>query len=162
MEGPFTFQQFLIDPQMRAKYSCSGVYRWDEVGDGREICAYVGKASGSPTLFQRHVQHYMGYIGGTYSIPGEYRRSGKPWALDVRDEAVVSTLLNKEQFVLLIEEAFEYTQKLKIFLACTPPESVSVIERNLLYQLRPTRTTWGTLTAPGQPLEISHRGAFPP
>lgn len=50
-EGPFTFTDILTSPEIRQKYSCSGVYLWKEVDGECEQIAYIGKASGAPTLF---------------------------------------------------------------------------------------------------------------
>jgi hypothetical protein len=145
---------------MEKQYSCSGVYLWTEEGPTVDTIAYIGKAGGSPTLFYRHLQHYMGYLGGTYTIPKEFRNSSEDWMLDIKKDEVQSTIFNLEKFKAVVEEGFLYAKKLSIYLAPAPTEKVADIERNLLYQVKPTRTNWGTNSKPGNEMIIRHTGAL--
>lgn len=126
----------------------------------REQIAYIGKASGAPSLFQRHVQHYMGYIGRTYSIPAEFRKSRTPWALDTSKPEVMRALLDKEQFLLVVADAYEYIKHLRIFFARVDAADTALLERQLLYMLKPIRTTWGTLSPLGESVEVQHGGTL--
>ncbi len=156
--GPYKFEELLKDPELERQFSCPGVYLWKENNSGNEGIAYIGKAGGSPTLFKRHLQHYMGYLGGTYSIPKEFRRSSKEWVLNLKKDEVVSTIFDLSKFKGLVEEGFEYTKHLSIYMAKAPKEKTADIERNLLYSINPTRTQWGTKSKPDVAISINHTG----
>jgi hypothetical protein len=103
----------------------------------------------------------MGYIGGIYSIPAEFRTENIPWSPNIDDPAVIDTILDLKKFQELVCDGFIYIEHLKIYFACVPAVQVRAIERNLLYALKPVRTTWGTLSPPGETLELTHGGVLP-
>lgn len=92
--GPFGFEELLRSADLRAEFSCAGVYLWKEQQGTDQNIAYIGKAGGSPSLFSRHVQHNMGYVGGSYSIPAELRSEGSEWSLNLQDTAVLDTIFD--------------------------------------------------------------------
>jgi len=160
--GPFGFEELLRCPDLRAEFSCAGVYLWKERQDTDQNIAYIGKAGGSPSLFSRHVQHYMGYVGGSYSIPAEFRSEGSEWSLNVQNPAVLDTIFDLERLKRVIEEGFAYVRKLSIYLAKVAASDTRTVERTLLFTLKPVRTKWGTLSRPSETLNIIHAGTFRP
>jgi hypothetical protein len=158
-DGPFTFHDLLKNENNRKKYSCSGVYLWKEVSDGKTVIAYVGKASGSPDLYQRQFQHYVSQIGGHYVIPTAYRsKKEKDWSCDRNNPEVLDIIFDKEKFIEIVSDGFSYINHLEIFLAPVSSNLVNIVERNLLFDLKPIRTKWGTKTEPSERIKIEHKG----
>lgn len=160
--GPFSFEELLRSAALRAEFSCAGVYLWKEQQGADQNIAYIGKAGGSPSLFSRHVQHYMGYVGGSYSIPAEFRAKVSEWSLDIQNAAVLDTILDVERLKRVIEDGFAYVRKLSIYLAQVAASDTRTVERTLLFTLKPIRTKWGTLSRPSETLNIIHAGTFHP
>jgi len=102
----------------------------------------------------------MGYLGGTYSIPKEFRKSKVEWVLDLKNNEVVSAIFELSKFKEVVEDGFEYVKNISIYFAPTPSDKTAIIERNLLYAIKPTRTSWGTKSKPEIEIEFSHTGAL--
>ncbi len=154
-EGPCQLANF-FEPDTRKKYDCPGVYLWME---GAELY-YVGRATGRPSLSWRQMQHYAYQISGLYDIPKKYRTSGDNWVPKRSQREVADVLLNQEKFRQLVGEGFRFADALSVYLYCARSgKDVRAIERNLLYDLRPTGTTWGTKTIPNLRLELQHQSA---
>jgi len=158
-EGPYKLSEFFIDPAMKDKYDRPGVYLWiEELPNGKKRLSYIGRATGRPTLWKRHLQHYAFLVGGLYTIPKEFRRSDVAWIPDWTMEETAATLLSLEKFLNIVEEGFRYASACRIYLwPATPDANVRLIERNLLYDLKPTSTIWGTISEPVTRLNIRHR-----
>lgn len=158
-DGPYKLSDFFMDPVIKQKYDKPGVYLWtEELPDGKRRLSYVGRASGKPSLWKRHQEHYVNFVGGQYTIPTEFRRSGKAWIPDWAIEETASTLLSLDYFVEIIKEGFHYALALNTYLwPATPDADVSLIERNLLYDLQPTGTNWGTKSFPKNRINIRHK-----
>lgn len=158
-EGPYKLSEFLSDPYMKEKYHRPGVYLWiEEVPDGKRRLSYIGRASGRPTLWKRHLQHYAFMVGGLYNIPKEFRRSDVAWIPDWTMEETAATPLSLEKFLNIVEEGFRFASACSSFLwPATPDANVRLIERNLLYDLKPTGTKVGTMSEPVTRLDIRHR-----
>ncbi len=121
---------------------------------------YVGKATGSPSLSRRQLQHYMSYIGGCYFIPAAYRNSGRAWSLDVSDTEVIETITDQSSFLPLISDCFRYVERIAIFLAINSEENLAPVERNLLFNIKPEDTNWGTQSPPANRITVINRGAI--
>jgi hypothetical protein len=158
-QGPYRFQEILANSATRNDFDVPGVYLWIESAPGGDRVCYIGKATGSPSLMMRHLQHYMFYMGACYSVPGWFRNSERDWSLDLKDQEVVSTIFNKEKLFPLISQSLDYANHLQVFLAKAPRDTVKDIERNLLYDLKPSGTKGGTLTPPRVSLQIGHKNA---
>lgn len=158
-DGPYAPEDFLRNRALKTRYDHPGVYlRFEVLPDGEARIAYVGRATGQPTLWQRQVQHYANAVGGLYTIPREYRTSGTEWVPDAARDEVTTCLLDASQFKSLVEEAYRYLQSWRVFLWATPPDlDPRVVERNLLFDLKPVRTTWGTKSLPAERLTLLHR-----
>jgi hypothetical protein len=157
--GPFRFQDILADPVARKTYNVPGVYLWVESAPKHSGIYYIGKAGGSPTLMMRHLQHYMCFMGACYGIPARFRNCGKDWSLDIKDPEVVQTIFEKGKLFPLIAESLDYANHLQIFLAQAPKEYLKDIERNLLWDLKPSGTMLGTLSPPKTKVRIAHKNA---
>jgi hypothetical protein len=170
-EGPFTFESLLKpgcksdDPEHpRRKYNCAGVYIWetgDEENGDREV-HYVGKATGSPSLWLRQCDHYIYQIGGRYLIPAEFTSNSKEWRCDFKDPEVIETLFDEIAFKKVVSDGFNYSKLIRIYFAKIDPGKVGVVERNLLYDLRPPYTKPGTKSEPKDRVKILHHGMFQP
>ena len=170
-EGPFTFRQF-ISQEYKDKYHENkdkkrGVYLWIEptTRNGKEYrTSYVGKASGSPSLWTRQFQHFKFFRGGLYTIPEEHFDRGE-WRA-IPEEHIFKALFDPFRFHDIVNQSFEYMEKLKIYLAPVGEEvsntELKMIERNLTYTLQPIdKYTPGKKTPPNeeQILQIVHTGA---
>src|SRR5690242_18255150 len=72
---PFSFKDLILNEQLKADYNKSGVYIWispKKPSSSEMEIAYVGKASGKPSLWARQIQHYKFQISGLYKIPENY------------------------------------------------------------------------------------------
>jgi len=157
-EGPFNLRDFVRDQGLERRFSCPGVYIWIEgLPSGGARLSYVGKASGSPTLVQRQRQHYANMIGGLYTIPREFRDSGNDWIPDLSRSDVAEVILYRAQFDQVIDEAFEYSNACEVYLApLNSADEAKRVERQLLYDLQPSGTTWGKKSPPSSPISIIH------
>jgi hypothetical protein len=159
-DGPHCLRDLFGNDHLKQKFSCPGVYLWIQQYNGHQTLNYVGKASGSPTLYHRQLQHYQYFIGGLYTIPNEFRKCGKDWVPDWNKEEVYSVLLDKSKFLDVVNEAFDCINAYSVHMAklATAGEA-KAIERQLLFDLKPTGTKWGCSTPPAVPIKIVHSNA---
>ena len=158
-DGPYTFLDILTLDEFRNKYkSKSGVYLWIEDLQNMKRLYYIGKASGSPCLWMRHLQHYAYAIGGIYSMPKEYTKTGIDWKPNWWESKVSAVLLDKAKFKEIVDYGFDYTNHMRLYFA-EHSGNVSEVERQLLFDLQPTGTDWGTKSPPGNPINIEHINA---
>lgn len=157
--GPYGFKKLLEEEALRKQFDCSGVYVWTDRVKGTERLYYVGKATGRPTLWRRQMQHYSMSIGGMYFIPEDFRVSRVSWNPDPKLFEVRDVLLGEEKYLELVREAFRYTQTIEIHLCPIEAKLVADVERNLLHELTPDGTSWGTKSQPLNRLSIRHINA---
>jgi len=158
--GPFTCRELLCSEENRKTFSAPGVYLWvDKQRDPSEI-SYVGKASGRPDLWTRLWDHYCSLIGGRYQLPGSACFDGRAWEMAPDHRDVVEKVFDKSQFKRLVDDAFGYVERLRIFLCKLDNAApLKMIERQLLFELKPTDTKWGTTTPPIAFLKQVHESA---
>jgi hypothetical protein len=160
--GPYSFRDLIADQELRDRWNVSGVYLWMDPTRGEETICYVGKTKargGAPSLFKRQLQHYTDYIGGAYDIPEKMRSTGIYWRLHLNEPGVAETLTNREKVRELAADGFTYANSLKIFLAEADPESVDIIEANLIYSLQPVDNVSGKNRRPAHETKIVHKNA---
>jgi len=160
--GPFSFRDFIEESERVKDFKVRGVYLWVEKGEaGEERISYVGKVSGEPNLLKRQRDHYANLIGGGWTIPGGFRSGKGKWEPHQYPENV-GTVLSCDKFVELVRAAFQYVQCITIYLAPLgqlSSEVIGAVERNQLYDLKPTYTNPGTKSEPRQRLRIVHKNA---
>lgn len=157
-EGPYKLSDFFTNSALKQKYRKPGVYIWIEELPDEKRLSYVGRATGRPTLEKRLQDHYANCVGGLYTIPKEFRRSGVAWIPDWNVEDTIATLLSLNKLLTIVEDGFRYASVCHIYLwPATPDTDVKLIERNLLYDLKPTGTIWGTKSVPANRINIRHR-----
>ncbi|MFX0141786.1 MAG: hypothetical protein ACFFDN_49570 [Candidatus Hodarchaeota archaeon] len=158
-EGPYNFKELICSNKLKNKYSCSGIYIWLFINEEKSEVLYIGKTTGSPTLFERQIQHYMFYIGGLYKIPKEYRNIKKEWNFDIKLNEVKDTIINLEKFCNIIRDGFNFAnnEKFKIYFCRKDSSEVASIERQLLYDFKPKLTKWGTVTLPKDEIKILNK-----
>lgn len=159
-KGPFPFKDFLLNPKYNDEFSCPGVYMWVIEHDRRKCIQYIGK---SQSVFHRILDEFFLQIGCKYSIPKEFRSCRKDWHCNFNDKKIFDILLHKEKLLNLIGESFDYIMRNKLYIACQENEGnkfIGMVERNLLWQLQPCRTKWGTMSKPKNVLSFIHVGAF--
>jgi hypothetical protein len=118
--------------------------------------AYVGKASGRPNLVDRHLEHFIASIGCLYRIPAWARRSGLAWECFPQRPECASVLFSKERLLELVAEAFDYITSVDVYLAPFEGALLSILERNLIWTLKPFDNGSGTRTPPTTLMEIDH------
>jgi hypothetical protein len=163
-EGPWRLRDFFGNDVLRERFSCAGVYLWIQHHDGLEELNYVGKASGSPTLYKRQLEHFRDCIGGRHHLPKPFRPIGTAWIPDPTTQACYSVLLDPTRFHGLIDDAYVMIDTFKVYLARTavfpdPKKSAKLIERQLLFDLQPVGTGWGLGSPPSELVEIIHHNA---
>lgn len=160
-QGPHKFSDFMLaQEELRIEYSSAGVYLWTTYfPNGGDKIYYVGKATGRPSLFNRIQQHYALIVGGLYNVPAAFRLCKEEWIPDWRKYDTYTILTDIEKMKMLIEECFKYITACRVYLAKTSRDKVAILERNLLWDLRPCGTKWGTMTQPNPRLEIVHSNA---
>lgn len=136
-----------------------GVYIWTEIVASVETLAYVGRATGNPTLWVRQFQHVLNTLGGQMSIPADFREEKVDWRMNYNDKSVVDIVLDKEKFVKALSGFYHYLDCTRVYLAPCDSSLVKTVERNLLFDLRPTRTSWGTRSEPSDRLTFIHHNA---
>ena len=152
-QGPFKLSDFIGNPELERQFGCPGVYIWIEKLEKADRLSYVGRAKGSRTLCQRQKQHYANMIGGLYTIPHEFYAADCDWVPDWSRQDIYTVLLNPEEFHKLVDAGFAYADACEVHLCgLTSGNEAQQIERQLLYDLQPTGTTWGTRTPPGNPI----------
>lgn len=172
--GPYSLSDLLLGngegrEETIKEFCRPGVYLWTdfrdiEEGKQQEVISYVGKASGAPTLWQRQAEHYLHLIGGYYKLPKAWSPPGwksnnGSWAANFGDPDVLDVLFDQSKYLGLVKKTFEYATQVRIHLCPYAAERVKDIERNLLYDLRPKDTTWGTQSEPTRRLWIEHHNA---
>ena len=157
-EGPYRLRDFIRSNELKERFSCAGVYIWiDKLPDGSERLSYVGKAGGRPSLHHRQQQHYANMVGGLYTIPKEYRQSNEAWVPNWSLPTVAEVILDREKYQKVIDEGFAYEAACQVYLATLDSADESkIVERQLLYDLQPSSTSWGTKSAPNSPIDIVH------
>ncbi|MFA6224069.1 MAG: hypothetical protein WC647_17345 [Desulfomonilaceae bacterium] len=153
-KGPFSFKDLLTNERYKKDYKCSGVYLWEMAS--AEAPQYIGKATGRPGLWLRQFHHYISLIGGHYTVPPQFTNNGKEWICDYEKNEVLEILFNEQKFKEVISYGFRYAAAIKIFLAKLSQEKVNIVERNLLHDLKPSTTFWGTQTVPKELVKIVH------
>jgi hypothetical protein len=158
-DGPYSLSAFIGDTALKERFDKPGVYIWIEtLPDGTCRLAYVGRATGRPTLWKRQMQHYAYMVGGLYMIPKEFRADGTAWVPDWTRLETARTLLDRPKFAAVIDDAFRYAAACQVYLWVVPPGTdVRIVERNLLYDFKPTSTDWGKGSSPGCRLTLCHR-----
>lgn len=157
--GPFRLSELLRSKEKRAEFDTPGVYLWTEYRDEEEVISYVGKASGQPSLWARQTEHYLRMIGGGYKIPAERRSTNTDWEIDFSNPEVLDVLFDLTNYQDLVKDAFQHAAAVNIFLCKLEKTPVNDAERNLLYDLQPVDTSWGTKSEPSRPLSIVHKNA---
>ena len=159
--GPFSARDLLKENTNIQQFKVPGVYIWIEKLPVKERLSYVGKATGNPNLISRQRNHYANTIGGRATIPKEFRDNDQAWVPN-QYSGDTDVLLDYRKFVGLIYDAFQYVEKIHIYLAPLPqysPEFLKVIELNLLYDLKPSGTIPGTKTPPKEKVKVQHKNA---
>lgn len=156
--GPYSFSALLDHSPAWA--GARGVYLWHAPFDAiaKKTVTYVGKASGSPSLLKRQRDHYASYIGGRYYIPGLFRDCGVAWVPNQYPD-VKAVMVDKQAWVRLISECFEYAAQVEVFVAqLTEFENAELagIERTLVYEMQPRINARGKSSQPLNRIEIAH------
>ena len=159
--GPYTFHDLILNNKDLPRNMVGVYFHAEEISGSTYIC-YAGKALGSPDIIKRQREHYLHMIGGMYTIPLNYRCSKKEWVPDDKNDEFFETIFDKNKFVELIREAYDYAHKLRIYIATEEfaKEEVPLIERKLLFEFKPLNTYWGTTTDPNPNLNIIHDGVI--
>lgn len=155
----YSFQQLLANDDLRKEFNCPGVYlHLDNRRSEGERAAYVGKASGAPSLWRRQYDHYVHYIGGLYVIPESTQHENSyTWTPGPDNEKTRSTVFCREAFHEIVDLAFDYVQTVTIHLCKLPTAGeAKIVERRLLWDLEPIDTTAGTKTRPKDVRECFH------
>jgi hypothetical protein len=154
--GGFGLHELLTSETHRDNFSTPGVYLWiDNSRLARGVC-YVGRATGAPDLWTRHWQHYTALIAGHYLVPAAARSDARDWGMDYKSSSVAEILFDEEQYVQLVRDCFAYAKQFSVFLCPLHPSLVKAIERQLLFDLQPFDTKWGTRSPPEVPVELKH------
>ncbi len=161
---PYTLAEILSDDDVKDLYDeryRSGVYLWTHLIDRKEEVAYVGKATGNPTLWRRQVEHYVQQVGGRYALPkGLFDMDDKGFEPKIfTDQRVRDIYLDESKHRQLLEASRRYVATVGVHFAPADTELLSQIERVLLYHLVPTMTTWGTKSEPATKLIIENINA---
>jgi hypothetical protein len=163
-EGPFSFCSLLTDQKIKARFSNPGIYLWVVDQPSGTKITYLGKASGSPDLVGRHVQHYRYYISGAYSIPAWAMKSNTSWDGDWNSNAnVTRTLFDRELLSSFVREAFDYASRIRIYLTLILPNDLphlALIENALIYGVQPEENMRGKQFKPQPTLTIRNLGAI--
>ena len=170
-EGPFEVETLLRHPECRRpdplatkrhdhRYRKPGVYLWTEPcqigGTPDQVVSYVGKAE--KDLWERQWVHYFYQIGGQAVIPESWREDKNAWGVNYDCPEMHEVVFTYDKFITVVADAFKYIKDSRIYLSpyC---ENTGVLERNLLWDLQPKRTTRNTKSQPGTRLTIIHHNA---
>lgn len=140
--------------------SSCGVYLWICKGLKKSWIAYIGKASGKPSLTARQKEHVARQLGLQYSIPSEFRKTKLAWipstGIDYKE-----TLLDSHKFLATHEESRNYLSALTSYTCPLKVDQAQIrkVERTLLWQLQPRGTRVGTRSPPADQLSIVHAGS---
>jgi hypothetical protein len=120
--------------------------------------AYVGKSNASTGLLERQREHYSMLVGGRYLIPDSPVDPGSfHWTPDRRKEEYLRTILDRNEFKRIVDHAFDYAEKVRIYLSpLHSSDDAKIVERELLFACKPLDTTWGTKSPPHQRIDLKH------
>lgn len=150
----FSFSELLRTPALQKQFNCPGVYVHI---DNRPGVAYVGKASGSPSLWLRQYQHYVQFVGGLYLLPAEAGDTDNyAWHPGPDIEGNLNTVFNRALFGKVVDLAFAYVPNISIHLCPLKSDEAKTAERELLWALQPRDTVRGTRTPPKQDVSFVH------
>jgi len=110
-------------------------------------------------LWTRQWTHYLSLIAGHYQIPEWFRSGQTRWEMDPAESEVVETVFDANKYHALVDEGFRYAKTIRLYLCPLAGDLVKNVERQLLYELRPLKTSWGTRTQPSEILNLLHDGA---
>ncbi len=153
------------NPNAKDEFWCPGVYIWlrpKSLNDNKMIISYVGK---SQNLWLRQWEHYRLQVGGLYTIPEGFRGGDKEWWPSWTEkngptrEEYMDTIFDLEKIQKIVEDGYHLAQAYRVYLCPTDEEIIGNVERNLLYDLQPKDTTWGTGSPPKEKLDIVHKNA---
>ena len=181
-QRPYDFEELILGLYKRnelySAFNRPGVYLHTEdvnVDDDDkevEIITYVGKSQSS--LIHRQLEHYRHYIGGLCSIPfyrKELNKSWVPpeesWVPSEKKCNYIKAITDIEKFKEIVCAGYNYAESIKIYF-CTdpttdppdPPLDLNLLERQLLYKIKPLLTYRGTATAPQEEYEFDHGGVL--
>lgn len=158
-----------LDKDAKKEFWCPGVYIWLRPisrNDKKMIISYVGK---SQNLWIRQWEHYRLQIGGLYTIPKGFREGDKEWWPSWKDkgeptrEEYMDNIFNLEQIQEIVKDGYALSQTYRVYLCSIIKEEektiINNIERNLLYDLQPEDTIWGTGSPPKEKLDLVHENA---
>ena len=157
------FDDLIKEKQLRTTLDQPGVYLWVETIDDVDCVTYVGKSETSVSA--RLIDHFRNFIGGRYSIPF-YIRSGnsgsakESWIFDLDKEEVVRTVVDKDKFIEIIKDGYKYMKSINLYYCILQKEITSpkLVERKLLFNIKPLYTKRGTKTDPDSNLQVVHSG----
>jgi len=165
-------REFALDTSddHRKRFDRAGVYLWVVAPPNDDAyVSYVGKATGSPTLLGRMRTHFVLHMGVGYSMPVPFvpqkyvvhSRSGrKRWEVNWSSDVCLNVLADEEQVIELTRCGFRLTNAITVYVANVDKVQVKAVERQLLWDLHPQGTDWGTKTAPApRTVDIWHKNA---
>ena len=153
------------NPEWRGK----GIYAHFREFEGRaRELTYIGRALGSPSLWQRHLDHYLNLIGGRYQIPSIHPEDSA-WSICTgqrcsRDELerTFQTIGDCQRFTTIVQRAFEYAEHITVWLGVisdSPDGSaIKQAEGELIFALQPLENATGKVARPAPgPFCFEHR-----
>jgi len=86
----------------------------------------------------------------------------KSWVSLKKRPSYIETITDIEKFMGIVRAGYKYAESIKIYF-CTdlptdPPLEVKLLERQLLYKIKPLLTYRGTAAAPQEEYEFDHGG----
>ena len=157
--GRYTFGELLTDVRLEESFDRPGVYIQTEKQGDVEFASYIGKSHSS--LVSRQFEHYRKCIGGLYTIPSYIRKSDKPFVPYIPNPEYHDIILDKNRFLELVSEGFDYAASIGIyFCGLEAASEIKGVERNLLYQIKPIWSYWGTLSKPHKELTFEFDGVL--
>lgn len=158
-EGPYALKDFLTKYK---EYEKPGVYFWispDELGV--QNISYIGKSESS--IRKRMIEHYRNLIAGLYTmLPHERINSKKEWRPDTSLPNVIKVITCEEKYIEIIKDGFKLAndpQTSTIYVATLEKDKTKHVERQLLFDIKPSGTKWGTKTEPPNPITIKHKAS---
>lgn len=148
-----------LSKQTATRLDAPGVYVWTITPPGRpedEYLAYVGRATLATRVLKRFRDHYLNQISGHYWIPEAFR-SGDEWSVDWNSPPKVDVLADQSQFIKLVEQGFDVARASRMTASLLDPQLIDVraIERQLLWDLQPSDTSWGCRSMPSSPIRLN-------
>lgn len=173
-EDPLTFKEIIKD-QWKGFEDYKGVYLWIDKNRPEEV-NYIGKTESS--MAKRQFEHYLGFIGGKYRLPGDKKTGLKEWVClypGQKDEPfydsdlvdwsdVKNVILQDDEWHNLVLRGMQYSRDISIYCAEVDEKKlgdiqIRDIERSLLWSLQPRSTKWGTRSKPQKEIMINHINA---